>query len=511
MADKTMNLGNTTTSVDLNVHGDVHANNLIVTDLLGPTENIDTIMTDGFYTLECAQGTFPCLKEGFTYEYCQLIVLHGGTKPQSAGLNNRVVQIISGPSDDYPAWIRYGLIPAESTSGVPSWTNWRLIATSKTLQNFPSNIWVSRSDYPQVGVYNPDNEYGVCFRMGGSLGMNRGVFDYSKGQFMIYRGVGDETLIPGTTVIDSLYAQGIKAFKGTASEQTLLWHNGVNLWIGSTGGATTHHYGATYISSGYDESSQKGNYSIYVAVPNTTNTGCTSYKVLHEGNFMKKIGDHWGMTEPTNKGDTVWIRTTTSGILPYEAGGKTSGHSALGTANWYFSKSYIQDMYANVTYSSQGIVGGYNDKYKVLFAGDSASSTEHKLTLQSDHNLVYYVNNKAVWSTNTSSKRFKHNIKDMTEERALKVLDMRPITFDYNEGVPCATRGINKAGFIAEELEKVVDDLVIYERKENDEEIPLSVQYEGLTPYLVKLCQMQQKQIDELTARIEKLEEGGNQ
>lgn len=126
--------------------------------------------------------------------------------------------------------------------------------------------------------------------------------------------------------------------------------------------------------------------------------------------------------------------------------------------------------------------------------------------MQADTNLVYYVNNSARWATGTSSRRFKHNIQDMTEERALKLLDMRPVTFDYNEGVPCCTHNTDKAGFIAEEIEEIVDDLVIHEVTESGEEIPYNVEYQSLTPYLVKLCQMQQKQIDELIKRVEELE-----
>lgn len=56
---------------------------------------------------------------------------------------------------------------------------------------------------------------------------------------------------------------------------------------------------------------------------------------------------YWGMADPS-KDDTVWIRTTTQGILPYQSGGSSAGHGSLGTSSWYFSKAYIQNMYGTL-------------------------------------------------------------------------------------------------------------------------------------------------------------------
>lgn len=60
--------------------------------------------------------------------------------------------------------------------------------------------------------------------------------------------------------------------------------NGTNLWIGSGATSSTHHVGNTYISAGYNSTTETGNSTIFISVPNATNDGGTNYNVLHDGN-----------------------------------------------------------------------------------------------------------------------------------------------------------------------------------------------------------------------------------
>ena len=128
--------------------------------------------------------------------------------------------------------------------------------------------------------------------------------------------------------------------------------------------------------------------------------------------------------------------------------------------------------------------------------------------LQSDYNVVLYKNGGAVWQSGTSSRRFKHNIQSMTEERAKKILQIRPVTFDWNDGQPVTTQKCDNAGVIAEEVSQIIPDVVVFEQYDNDPNtrIERRVEYERFTPYLIKMVQMQQKQIDALTKRVEELE-----
>lgn len=90
----------------------------------------------------------------------------------------------------------------------------------------------------------------------------------------------------------------------------------------------------------------------------------------------------------------------------------------------------------------------------------------------------------------SSSIRFKENIKNITDEEAAKILELNPVLFNYTWDEP----NLIHSGFIAED---VLNKMPIVVRKDQDEE-PNGISYEGIIPYLVKMIQMQQKEIEEL-------------
>lgn len=99
--------------------------------------------------------------------------------------------------------------------------------------------------------------------------------------------------------------------------------------------------------------------------------------------------------------------------------------------------------------------------------------------------------------TQTSSRKVKENITPMTEEEAEKILTIEPVSFDYKN----KAMGTNKRGFIAEDVAEKIPNLVT----EETEETTASLDYIGMIPYLVKLAQKQQKEIDFLKKEIKKL------
>ena len=99
--------------------------------------------------------------------------------------------------------------------------------------------------------------------------------------------------------------------------------------------------------------------------------------------------------------------------------------------------------------------------------------------------------------TQTSSRKVKKNIEDMTSEEARKLLELEPVSFDYKN----EEQGTDRRGFIAEDVAKVIPNVVTPET----ENAPASLDYIQLVPYLVKMVQDQQKDIEELKKKIEKL------
>ena len=92
-----------------------------------------------------------------------------------------------------------------------------------------------------------------------------------------------------------------------------------------------------------------------------------------------------------------------------------------------------------------------------------------------------------------SSRRYKDNIKDIDDERAKKILDVNVVTFDYTSR--CIGNDI--AGVIAEDTIDIIPEVVSCIELEG-ETVPDSVDYSKFVPYLIKMVQIQQKEIDEL-------------
>ena len=189
-----------------------------------------------------------------------------------------------------------------------------------------------------------------------------------------------------------------------------------------------------------------------------------------------------------------WLRCTSLASFKSWFGSANSAN----TANTARSANYA---------TVAGYIGSGTD-YKCTMEVQ-ATSLPCRLVLQSDYNLVLYKNGSAVWQSGTSSRRFKHNIQSMTEERAKKILDVRAVTFDWNDGQPISTQKCDNAGVIAEEVSQVIPDVVVFEDYDNDPNVRIErrVEYERFTPYLIKMVQMQQKQIDTMQATINALEQ----
>lgn len=101
----------------------------------------------------------------------------------------------------------------------------------------------------------------------------------------------------------------------------------------------------------------------------------------------------------------------------------------------------------------------------------------------------------------TSSKLIKENIEDITEEEAKKLLYLRPVSFDFRKEVGGQK---NRVGMIAEEMLELYPHSVVipdgYDEITFDitKDMPLTVDYVSMIPYLIKMIQIQQKEIESL-------------
>lgn len=173
------------------------------------------------------------------------------------------------------------------------------------------------------------------------------------------------------------------------------------------------------------------------------------------------------------------------------------------------SLSYFgQNNYLRLGYAyMQETTNGYGlHSLNVLSLRPTSSSTSKIYINGNDGNV------QCVSLTQTSSEKYKKNIEDLTEEEAKKILELRPVNYDFKDEI----QGTNMHGFIAEEVDKVIPSLVQHFEKpildENGEQIDttneVALDYIMMIPYLTKMVQMQQEQINNLQKEIDKLKEG---
>lgn len=121
----------------------------------------------------------------------------------------------------------------------------------------------------------------------------------------------------------------------------------------------------------------------------------------------------------------------------------------------------------------------------------------------------------------SSTRRVKDNIHDLNIDRD-RFLKLRPVSFNLKESLG----GDSDIGLIAEEVEQLVPDLVVYGPKrtwvgndgtvlknEKGEEVlsstevePYSVRYDKLGVYLIKIVAQQEQELKDLRERLDRLE-----
>lgn len=156
------------------------------------------------------------------------------------------------------------------------------------------------------------------------------------------------------------------------------------------------------------------------------------------------------------------------------------------------------------TVTNENEIGNY---VEIVGNGTALNNRSNARTLDWQGNQVLKGSSSATTHTNTSSRKVKENIEDLTEEEALKILDVTPVTFDFiDEYSPLK----NQVGVIAEDIKEIIPS-VVSTPKDYDPDAPykagdnlMGVDYGKLVPYLIKMVQMQQKEIDELKASINK-------
>ena len=197
-----------------------------------------------------------------------------------------------------------------------------------------------------------------------------------------------------------------------------------------------------------------------------------NYETYIEGGKVK-ITAHDG-----NSNQSIFTFDTESWTMPYDNGS-------------YYNRSTLR--------SSGGLVidAANGNKWMYLRAGTVVICCDLRLNIYATSgSLALYVNSNGVVTTSSSSKRYKENIKDVSEElNPEKLYDLPIVQFNYkSEYKDKELVSGTQIGILAEDIEKYYPNALIRNEKGEAE----NWQDRILIPAMLKLIQEQKKEIDEL-------------
>lgn len=104
-------------------------------------------------------------------------------------------------------------------------------------------------------------------------------------------------------------------------------------------------------------SSESGLTNMCEPIPINRGLNATLFSGYNTSNFMLALrpsdsSNYHAMAPGGNQ--NLWVRTSSLGIIPYQAGTVTTGTCSLGTSSWYFAAAYATNVYGYNFYQNGG-------------------------------------------------------------------------------------------------------------------------------------------------------------
>ena len=199
------------------------------------------------------------------------------------------------------------------------------------------------------------------------------------------------------------------------------------------------------------------------------------------------------------------LQANTTGTKNVALGSQALEYVATGTNNvalgYEAGSAYTSNESNNIVIGSNGVAGdGSVANHGVIRIGTVGSQTT--CFIQGIYGQVttptgsqVFVESNGQLGTVVSSRRFKENIAPMSEESVNALCALEPVAFSYKSD----TEHKKQFGLIAEQVEEVLPELVVYDQDGK----PYSVAYHVLPSMLLALVQRQQKDFDAQQRLIE--------
>ena len=328
-----------------------------------------------------------------------------------------------------------------------------IVQGSSSIQNISSSVLNIGTNIITVAVNQPSVRFGgLAVIDSGSAGQSGSfLYDSLQDEFIfLHRGDGTNItsshFVLGPETYNNLgnetYLTNNRVSKGTGKEHLVdsnITDNGTTITLGSNTVVT-----GTLLATG--TSLVSGSSQIDVA----STTGDIALGSRTSGNYVASLVQGTGVTITNNSGE---------GATPTIAIGQ-----AVATNS-------------EVQFAKVGVGGVHDATYELKVTGDIGATGD----------IVAYV---------SSDERLKNNV-EVISNPIEKVQSLRGVTWEWNELASDAAKQSPNVGVIAQEVEKVLPQLV-HDRENGFK----GVDYAKLTGLLIEAIKEQQKQIDELKSRL---------
>lgn len=279
-------------------------------------------------------------------------------------------------------------------------------------------------------------------------------------------------------VFDFEYSQGVAMISGTAPMLIGPWSNGIANYLMLYGtqitfGVSTSNYQIIMDSYGkYTEACFRP------ATTNSGNVGTSDYR-WDTGHFRNLYIYNTLTIENIKANSNITTETLNAGNAARVSGTMVIGSSSAGQPS--------RGLLISAGSGSTNLETAGYIKVGAMTAGDSGDTPLRWGS--SSKRLVTY----------SSSQRYKTNIKDLPDELADKVFDLRPVTYNRKES------GYFEFGLIAEEVEKVTPLLCTYTTLDDGTRRVEGVNYDILSVLNTRKIQDIYKELGMLREEIKKL------
>lgn len=224
--------------------------------------------------------------------------------------------------------------------------------------------------------------------------------------------------------------------------------------------------------------------SIITATANAQTLGNIDFVAVDTGKVLSETGSFQLVAA------TAQTAGTSGALLTAIASGNTLSKIDFGAGGNFLKQD---GTWAAPTVAAADVTAGTLIDTVLSTAFDGSNSS---VTGTVTYNLV---GGKYLFSVQTSSRRYKQNIESLDMDQEDNALEMlRPVRYEMRNHA-----GATQKGLIAEEVEQVMSDRVIYK-----DGVVESVDYAGFIPSLLSSLQCVRKRARSLEERVTRLERG---